>query len=764
MTDKLDAFILPFSEINKNDIPLVGGKGANLGEMTQAGFPVPNGFCLTAKSYQLLLTENDLHREISKILEKLDIKNNRQLESASKKIQKLILSADVPLEITNTAINFYRHLKPNDKNPLVAVRSSATAEDLPDASFAGQQQSFLNIKGESNLLQAIRQTWASLFEARAIFYRETKGFDHSKVSLAIPIQLMIQSDISGVAFSTNPLTNNKNQIVIEAIWGLGDYIVQGVVSPDKYLVDKNSLEVHSRQITPQDIMEIYRHPNGVKNVPVPKNKINQIKLTDKQIVGIASLSKSLQDHYFFPQDSEWAVENNKIYLVQTRPITTLNQKTDTVKPTFPPESIRGLKIILRGQPASIGIASGPVQKIKSKNEINLIKNGDILVTSMTSPDFVPAMKRAAGIITDKGGQTSHAAIVSREMGTPAIVGAKIATKILKNREIITLNGATGDIFAGSPVKTNVSASKLPHHQENLRNTATKVYVNLGEPELAGIVAQGNADGVGLLRAEFMIAQIGIHPKKLIHDGKKNLFVDQLTKGLSEFTQSFGVRPVIYRATDLKTNEYRGLKGGAAFEPEESNPMLGFRGAYRYITDPQTFELELEAIKNVRNKMGYKNLWLMIPFIRTVDQLIKVKQIISSHGLNRSDSFKLWMMVEIPSNVILLDEFLKIGLDGVSIGSNDLTMLILGTDRDNEMVAPVFNELDPAVLWALEKTVKTCVKSQVTCSLCGQAASFYPELVRKLVAWGITSVSVSPDAVDKTRELIYQAEKRILNHG
>jgi len=761
MTNRNHALVLPFSEIDKTDIALVGGKGANLGEMTQAGFPVPNGFCITSQSYQELLSSNNLHDRIKALLTNLDVKDNRRLEVIAQKIQKLILSADIPEEITHQIIELYRHLKPGNKNPLVAVRSSATAEDLPDASFAGQQESFLNIKGEANLIQAVRRAWASLFGTRAIFYRQTKGFDHFQVSLAIPVQLMIQSEISGVVFSINPVTNNKSQIVIEAIWGLGDYIVQGVVTPDKYIVSKDNLEIHSRQITPQNIMEIYRYPSGVKNAPVPSKQVNQIKLTDKQIIEVGRLSQLLHKHYYFPQDSEWAIEADKVYLVQTRPITTLSPRAISNKVSYSLESIKNLKLILSGQPASFGIASGPVQKIKSKSELNLVKNGDILVTSMTSPDYVPAMKRASGIITDKGGQTSHAAIVSREMGTPAIVGTKYATQVLKNKDIVSLNGATGEIFAGSPV--NVKSNKKdsqPSNPENYIATATKVYVNLGEPELAGSIAQGSADGVGLLRAEFMIAQIGIHPKKLIQDKKGQVFVDHLTKGLSEFARSFGNRPVIYRTTDFKTNEYRGLRGGEVFEPQESNPMLGYRGAYRYITDPSTFELELQAIKNVRNKLGYKNLWVMIPFVRTVDQLIKVKQIIASHGLNRSDSFKLWMMVEIPSNVILLDDFIKVGIDGVSIGSNDLTMLILGTDRDNEMVAPAFNELDPAVLWALEKTVKTCSKHHITSSFCGQAVSFYPDLVKKLVNWGITSVSVSPDVIDKTREYIYQAEKNI----
>ncbi|MBI3954474.1 phosphoenolpyruvate synthase, partial [Candidatus Collierbacteria bacterium] len=368
---------------------------------------------------------------------------------------------------------------------------------------------------------------------------------------------------------------------------------------------------------------------------------------------------------------------------------------------------------------------------------------------------------AAAIITDKGGQTSHAAIVSRELGVPAVVGASAATKLLSPAEIVTVNGSTGEIFSGRPSLLTSARKRIT--QEEIPLTATKVYVNLGEPQLASTVAQGNADGVGLLRAEFMIAEIGIHPKKLIHDKRSEVFVNRLTEGITQFTKSFGHRPVVYRATDFKTNEYRHLVGGEAFEPEESNPMLGYRGAYRYLSDESVFALELQAIKNVRHKLGYRNLWLMIPFVRTVDQLVRVKRLISAHGLARSNSFKLWMMVEIPSNVILLDDFIKAGIDGVSIGSNDLTMLILGTDRDNETVSSVYNERDPAVLWALEKIITTCHRHQITSSICGQAPSVYSDLTEKLVQWGVTSVSVSPDAVNRTRHIVYHAEQRLLKN-
>lgn len=756
--NKMPALVLPFSKIRKEDIPLVGGKGANLGEMASFGIPVPNGFVITAQAYEKVIEHNALQPVIREIIKQTEITNQKELEKAAIKIQRLIQTADIPQELTQEIFDSYSSLKQGDKNPLVAVRSSATAEDLPDASFAGQQESFLDIKGESNLIQAVRSAWGSLWGARAIFYRATKGYNHFKVLLAVPVQLMVQSEVSGVFFSVNPVTGNKNQVVVEAVWGLGDYMVQGVVNPDHYIVNKQSLSIHSRQHVSQTIMEVHDYPSGVKKVKVPEKMINAPKLTDEQVIELAKLSIKIHQHYFFPQDSEFAIEKGKIYLVQTRPITTLSMGKGTKQ--ISEDQLKSLKQIIQGEPASFGIGFGKVVKIKSAKEIDKVEKGDVLVTEMTAPDFVPAMKRASAIVTDKGGQTSHAAIVSRELGVPAVVGAKIATKILKENQLITINGTTGIVYNGIPEKGKPVPVK-EFKEEEFPNTATKVYVNLGEPDLASIVAQGNSDGVGLLRAEFMMAEIGTHPKKMIRDGKSKIFIEKLAENLMKFTHSFGNRPVVYRATDFKSNEYKNLIGGQNFEPTEPNPMLGFRGCYRYIIDESVFNLELEAIKLVRNKYGYKNLHLMIPFVRTVDELIKVKSIIASAGLSRSNTFKLWMMVEIPSNVILLEDFIAVGIDGVSIGSNDLTMLILGTDRDNETVAAEFDERNPAVLWALEKVIKTASKHHITSSLCGQAASQYPNLVDKLVTWGITSVSVSPDAVDNTRRVISLIENRLL---
>ncbi|MBI2031537.1 MAG: phosphoenolpyruvate synthase [Candidatus Levybacteria bacterium] len=741
--------IVWFKDVDKNDIGLVGGKGANLGEMTKSGFPVPQGFIVTSEAYYQFLKENDLSQKIKDVLEKVNYEDSNDLNRASQEAKNLIIQGNISEELKNEVINSYKKLIEEFQGELVAVRSSATAEDLPNASFAGQQETFLNVKGEKNLLQKLKEAWASLFDGRAIFYRHENRFDHFKVGIAIPVQKMVESDASGIMFTLDPVTNDDSKIVIEAIFGLGELIVQGAVTPDHYEVAKESMNIANKKISTQTV-QLIKEGDVDKEVQIETEKGNLQKITDGQILKLAELGKKLEEHYQFPQDSEWAIEKNNVYLVQTRPITTI--KSTQEKNEEASEKIN-LTVILKGDPASPGIASGPVKVLQSAQEIDKVVEGDVLVAPQTNPDFVPAMKKAVAIVTDKGGRTSHAAIVSREIGIPAVVGTAEATVKLKEGLEITVNGATGEIYEGY-YKKKIDSQKT---ESNIQ-TRTKVYVNLGEPEFADKIAKRHVDGVGLLRAEFMMAGIGKHPKKFINEGKQNEFIDKLAEGLEKFCQVFNPRPVVYRASDFKTNEYRNLEGGSDFEPEEPNPMLGYRGAYRYIKDPDVFKLELEAIKKVRNEKGLKNLWLMIPFVRTVDELIKVKELVESSDLKRSPDFKLWMMVEIPSNVILLEDFIKVGVDGVSVGSNDLTMLVLGTDRDNNLVAKEFNEENQAILWALERVVKTTQKYNITSSLCGQAASTYPRLLDKLVDWGITSVSVSPDMIDKTRELISGFEK------
>jgi pyruvate,water dikinase len=742
--------ILWFNEINKNDLHLVGGKGANLGEMYNNDIPVPNGFVVTSTAYFDFINKTSLSHKIRTELTGLNVNNSKDLFEASKKIQHAFLNAELPLYLKNEIKDYYHNLS-GEYDKKVAVRSSATAEDLPDASFAGQQETYLNIVGFKNVAQHVLKCWASLFEPRAIFYRTEKGFSHLRVGIAVPVQLMVESEVSGIMFTINPLTNNGNEISIEAAFGLGQPIVSGEITPDEYIVSKKDSKIISKHIVPQKKMLTEKGNVEVSNVFVKSQK-----LEDVYILKLSELGKKIEDHYGRPQDIEWSFEKNNIYIVQSRPVTTVKNTSEYQKLGEVKISSR---VLLQGTAASPGVAFGKVKILKNAKEIGKIEEGDVLVTEMTNPDFVPAMKKAAAIVTEKGGRTSHAAIVSRELGVPAIVGCEMVLEILKDGEVITVDGTHGFVYEGNVVP-NVKVEQDKSFVKNLK-TATKVYVNLGEPELAEKISQREVDGVGLLRAEFMIAEMGKHPKKYIEEGNQKEFVENLAEGIEKFAVNFSPRIVVYRATDFKSNEYKNLAGGSKFEQDEPNPMIGFRGAGRYIENPEVFKLELEALKIVRNKKGLKNVHLMIPFIRTVSELHSIKKILSESGLTRSGLFKLWIMVEVPATVILLDKFIEEGIDGVSIGSNDLTMLLLGVDRDNYKVSNIYDENNEAVLWALEKIIKTCVQKGVSVSICGQAPSEYPELVSSMVSWGVTSVSVNPDVIEKTREIVYDAERKLL---
>jgi pyruvate,water dikinase len=751
--NKKTAQVLWFKEVGKEDIAVVGGKGANLGEMINANIPVPNGFIVTSKAYFDFLSGTSIKAKIMAELGDLDVNDSEKLQDASKKIMTAILSADMPEKLRQQIKQYYHDLC-GESDKRVAVRSSATAEDLPDASFAGQQETYLNVEGWASVAKNVQKCWASLFGARAIFYRTTNKFSHLKVGIAVPVQLMVQSDISGVMFTANPLTNDREEVSVEAAYGLGQPVVSGELTPDQYIVNKKSEKIVSRFVARQTWQLTL-----AGSTPVAKGHQNLQKLSNKKIIELANIGINIEKHYGNPQDIEWGIESGKIYIVQSRPVTTLVQKNETVLNV---DSSKKGKVLLDGLAASPGVGAGPVRIIKNAREISKVKEGDVLVAEMTNPDYVPAMKRATAIVTDLGGRTSHAAIVSRELGIPAVVGTSHATKILTNGEIITVDGTEGKVYEDdisvmgknkNAVKTDIDLSKI--------KTATKVYVNLAEPELAEEMSKKNVDGVGLLRAEFIIADIGTHPMKFVKEKTEKEFIKALADGLEKFASAFYPRPVIYRFNDFKSNEYANLKGGKEFETEEPNPMIGYRGVSRYLKEPEVFDMELQAVKIVRNKKGLRNLWVMMPFVRTIEQLSEVKKLVASAGLRRSGMFKFWMMAEIPSNVILLDEFIDEGIDGISIGTNDLTMLTLGVDRDNEKVADVYSEMNEAVLRSLERLVTICRKRKITCSVCGQAPSVFPELVEKLVEWGVTSVSVSPDALDKTRSIVYEAEKKVL---
>ncbi len=746
-------YIVWFDEIRKDDISLVGGKGANLGEMTSIGIPVPPGFIVTSAAYFEFLKTSNLAGEVRKLLQNLDVNDSKKLQETSSIIKSKFAALSMSEDLANQIKAAYQKLG----GGLVAVRSSATAEDLPEASFAGQQRTFLNVKGEDAVVAAVLGCWASLFESRAIFYRQQQGFDHFKVGIAVPVQKMIQSEASGVMFTTEPVTNDDTKILIEAIYGLGEAIVSGDVTPDQYLVDKANWEIVDKKISRQEWQLVRNTGKVVKEleltvkVPVPVSRQSRQKLADKDIIALAKIGKLIEDHYKVPQDIEWAKEDRQLFILQTRPITTLKPKEEKVSARLKIEA----EPILTGLSASPGIAVGPARIVADASGIDKVKDGDILVAEMTTPDFVPAMKRAAAIITDRGGRTAHAAIVSRELGIPCVVGTEMATKILADDQVITVDGYEGKVYSGKVVEPVIAPTVVIG--EHIR-TRTRVYVNLAEPELADVIAKRNVDGVGLLRAEFMIAQIGAHPRYMLHEGKGEQFTEMLARGIAAFTKAFHPRPVVYRTTDFKTNEYRNLRGGERYEEFEENPMLGYRGCSRYTHEIEVFRLEVEAIKRVCQ--SYDNLYVMIPFVRFVDEMAKIKRFFVAEGLYQFPNFKLWMMAEVPSNVFLIDKFLEVGIDGISIGSNDLTQLILGIDRDNPKLATVFDERNEAVLMAIEKIIKTCAAKGVTSSICGQAPSVYPELTEKLVGWGITSVSVSPDMIEETRRIIAAAEAKL----
>ena len=758
--------ILWFSQVGKGDVGKVGGKGANLGEMAGAGFPVPNGFCTTSDAYFTFLKANGIDKAIARITENLDVQDNAKLNAVSDEIKALILSARVPDAIRSDIVKAYNKLCgvegiPTESDEIyVAVRSSATAEDLPEASFAGQQETYLNIRGADNVVKAVQMCWASLFGSRAIYYRQERGFDHLKVGLAAVVQEMVQSEKAGVMFTSDPITNDPNLINIEAAYGLGEIVVSGSVTPDRYVVKRDTMEIVDKDIVQQTWM-ITKINGKNEHVNIKDDMQGKQKLTDEVVIELANYGKEIEEHYGWPQDIEWAVSKGQVFIVQSRPITTIKKGGETVAEGA--TSVANAEIILRGSGASPGVAVGKVKMIPTAKDIGRMEKGDILVTEMTSPDYVPAMKKAAAILTNSGGATCHAAIVSRELGVPCIVGTKNATTVLHEGDLITVDAKMGVVYKG---KVDIAMAKKPEAGGAVvvsapLVTGTKIYLNLGEPELAEKMSPLNVDGVGLFRAEFMIAGIGLHPRKALEEKRGQEYTDKLAEGMRQICAAFYPRPVVYRATDFKTNEYRNLEGGDKYEPKEENPMMGYRGCSRYTSEPDVFKLEVDAIRKVREVYGLKNLWLMIPMVRTIEELRGVKKLLEEFGLQRNRDFKLWIMVEVPSTIFLAEEFCQEGIDGISIGSNDLTQFTLACDRDNSTLASKFDERNEAVLKALKHVIKVCNKHGVTTSICGQAPSVYPEYSEKLVEFGINSISVNPDMVDVTRRNVASAEKKLM---
>lgn len=771
-------YIKWFDEIGKGDVGIVGGKGANLGELTSFGLPVPPGFCVTASGYTKFIKYAELDEVVKLLMEAVDVEDVDELTNASKEIQTKIKEKEFDPELKEEILSAYREFSENIglKDPEVAVRSSATAEDLPDASFAGQQDTYLHISGEEELLSHIRDCFASLWTSRAIYYREKQNYDHFDVALSVVIQKMVNSEKSGVMFTANPINNSSDEMMINASYGLGEAVVSGIVTPDEYIIDKKTKKVIEKNISEKEYMVI-KNENGVgtRTVNVKdilgEDAIKAEALSEDELNTLIERGLKVEKLYGSVQDTEWGFDKDtkEFYFLQSRPITTLAGDKE--------EKEEKLITLVKGLPASPGIGRGKVKLIKDISEINKVNEGDVLVTAMTNPDMVPAMRKCAGVVTDEGGRTCHAAIVSRELQIPCIVGAKTATKTLKTGDTVTVDAVRGIVYEGEVLKEKEEkkSSDAPNvsslaNLDELRNlfaptTATKIYMNLGEPELIERYKDLPIDGIGLMRTEFIFTNmIGAHPMYLVKTGQGDMMVEKLAEGISKVAQAIYPKNLVVRTSDFRTNEFRGLKGGDEVEPIEANPMIGWRGVSRYISPEyeKGFRLECKAIKKVREEYGLTNVIVMLPFVRTPEELKVVKGIMAEEGLVQSKNFKIWIMAEVPAVVLQAEEFAEL-VDGFSIGSNDLTQLVMGADRDSGILNNMgyFDERNDAVKIALKTIIDAANKKGITCSICGQGPSQYPELAEFLVECGITSMSVNPDTVEYTRRLVASVEQKII---
>jgi pyruvate,water dikinase len=797
-----DHLVLWFDNIELKDIPQVGGKNASLGEMRRELLPkgvnVPNGYAVTAAAYRYLLDSAGIANEIRTILSDLDTHDMDNLRSKGQQIRSLVYNAALPEDLCVAIVNGYRHLCTEyGEDTDVAVRSSATAEDLPDASFAGQQETFLNVRGEEALIDACKKCFASLFTDRAISYRVDKGFDHLSIALSIGVQKMVRSDqaASGVIFSIDTESGFKDAILVTASYGLGETIVQGIVNPDEFHVFKPALQrgfrpIVQKKLGTKEIKMVYAaagQEKATEIVPVSEADRHRFCLNDDEVLQLARWTAIIEDHYsqqagyFKPMDIEWGKDGftQELFILQARPETVQSQKDGSVLETYIIREEK--KPILLGTSVGARIGAGPVHIIKSVQEISDFKAGEVLVTEMTDPDWEPIMKIAAAIVTNRGGRTCHAAIVSRELGVPCIVGTENGTEVLKNVKEATVScaeGEVGKVYEGI-LKFDIDRVNVT----TLKRPVTKIMMNVGNPENVFSLASIPNDGIGLARLEFIISHfINVHPMALIqpqrvtdeavraeiarltrgYADRREFFVDRLAQGVAKIGAAFYPHDVIVRMSDFKSNEYYNLVGGSFFEPVEENPMIGFRGASRYYDDRYRdgFAMECEAMKRVRDVMGIANVKLMIPFCRTLTEARKVVQTMADEGLVQGENgLEIYMMVEIPSNVIMLEEFGKI-FDGFSIGSNDLTQLTLGLDRDSAEVAHIFDERDPAVQELLKMAIHKARKIGKKIGICGQAPSDYPEVARLLVEYGITSISLNPDTVLRTTADILETEARL----
>lgn len=782
--------ILWFEELTKNDIPLVGGKNANLGEMIQAKIPVPPGFAITAQAYREFITKTGIAKGIYKIIaETVTDKNDpKQYEEASKKIRSLIESAHMLPEIEKSIREAYDKLNKQIgiSEVFVAVRSSATAEDLPDASFAGQQETFLNVKGADDLIDKTIKCWSSLFTPRAIFYRNEKGFKHEQVLISVGVQKMVNSKAAGVIFTLDPVTGETDKIVIEANWGLGEAVVSGSVTPDHFVVDKQTLNIVEKQIVKKTVEYIRDLDTGkTVHANVPAERQEQPCLIDKEIKRLAELARTIEQHYGKAQDIEFAIDRDlsfpeSVFIVQSRPETVWGAKKEEVtvekpKPLAAPASLEAAKVVVKGIAAGKrAIGTGVAQvALTAEDASKMMHKGDILVTTMTNPDYVSFMRIANAIVTDKGGVTAHAAIVSRELGIPCIVGTENATKVMKTGLEYTVDAKSGVVYEGIVSKpeeaalttTAASTGVAGVALESAPVTATKIYMNLGVPEKIEEYKNLPFEGIGLMRIEFILASyIGEHPLYLLETNQAQKFIDKLAEGVATVARAIQPRPVVVRFSDFKTNEYRELKGGEKYEIEEANPMLGWRGASRYISQwyEKAFRLECKAIKKCRDEWNLQNVWVMLPVIRTVWEAKKCLEIMKEEGLERTRDFKVWFMAETPAIAIMADEFSKL-CDGFSIGSNDMTQGVLMIDRDSERLGLMgyFDERDPAVQRIIAHLIKVAHQNGATVSICGEGPSNLPDFTEFLVRNGIDSISVNNDVVVRTRQWVASLEQKIL---
>lgn len=760
-----------FKDLDKDSLLTAGGKGVNLGIMYKQGFPVPNGFCVTAQTYGEYLERTGIKNKIKEFLTGLEKENTDQLQQIAAQIQELIVSTLIPEDIAEEIMDNYELLgadvkKASDivsaQDVFVAVRSSATAEDMPTASFAGQQATYLNVRGKEKVVAAVLACWASLFTARAIYYREKNNFDHLKVLISAVVQRMVNADKSGIMFTVNPSTNNANEIVIEAIYGLGELIVGGEINPDMYVIDKQKKEIKKIEVRKKQF-GLFRNENGEnEKQDIPLEEQSRQVLTDVEIKELARLGRKLEDYYGLPQDVEWAVEKGQLFLVQTRAVTTFKPTVCAAEKGVCEEEG---KILLKGETASGGAAFGPVKVIREISELGKVRKGDILVTVMTTPDMVPAMQRASAIITDEGGLTCHAAIVAREMGIPCLVGTEHATELLRDNQVVTVHASRGIVYEGKVEAKVEKAENIPSvnpttaylSREELV-TATEVKVILDLPDFARNAAATGADGVGLVRLEIIIANGGIHPAEYIRQGKEKEYVNLLKDGIRKIARAFAGRPVWVRCSDMRSDEYRNLRGGDK-EPKETDPMIGWHAIRRLLDEPAILRAEFQAVRDLHYE-GLKNVGVMLPFIIRVDEVRRAKEIMRDVGLEPCTAVDFGVMIETPAACWIIENLCKEGISFISFGTNDLTQLTLGIDRNNQKIAKLFDEMHPAVLGEIAKVIKVCQKYKVKTSICGQAGS-RTEMAEFLVHQGIDSISSNVDAVDEIRKVVARVEKKLM---